>query len=555
MTHPALRRLALLLFAASAIACRSRDLGPTGGVLVVSAGADAETLFPPLAVGSQGRAVTELLYDKLADIGPGLNTIGDVGFVPRLARSWEWSADSLTVTFHLDPRARWHDGRPVTSADVQYAFRVWTDSAVGAVQRVALASIDSISAPDAQTARVHFHERTPEQFYAFVYTLIPLPAHLLSAIADTALHDASAVRAPVGSGPFRFVSWTPRARLELAANGAYYAGRPRVDGVVFIVAAQGATVAARLLAGEADFLEQLSPPDFAQFPADGSVRAQAYGGFDYAFVQFNVRDARAADRPHALFSEPALRRALTMAVNRDALVRSVFDTLAVPAIGPFSRTQWTADTTLRGIPYDAAGAARVLDSLGWHDRDGDGVRERNAKALRFSLLVPASSRTRQAAAVILQAQLKAVGVAVTIEQADFNAFLDRAHRGAFDALVGGVRTSPSPRGVRDLWGTPGSDRGGQNWGGWSNAVFDAQVDSALAARSTSAVRAHFRLAYQSAIDDAPAIWLYEPRLFAGIHRRLTTGPLRPDAWWSSVASWTIDPAQRLPRDRRSPGAP
>ncbi len=244
-----------------------------------------------------------------------------------------------------------------------------------------------------------------------------------------------------------------------------------------------------------------------------------------------------------------------MAVNRDALVRSVFDTLAVPAIGPFSRTQWTADTTLRGIPYDAAGAARVLDSLGWHDRDGDGVRERNAKALRFSLLVPASSRTRQAAAVILQAQLKAVGVAVTIEQADFNAFLDRAHRGAFDALVGGVRTSPSPRGVRDLWGTPGSDRGGQNWGGWSNAVFDAQVDSALAARSTSAVRAHFRLAYQAAIDDAPAIWLYEPRLFAGIHRRLTTGPLRPDAWWSSVASWTIDPAQRLPRDRRSPGAP
>lgn len=554
MTRLPVRALTLAL-CGLLTACHRGDAGPTGGILVVSSGADAETLFPPLAVGNQGRAVTELIYDKLADIGPGLNTIGDAGFVPKLARSWEWSADSLTITFHLDPRARWHDGEPVTARDVQYAFRVWTDSAVGAVQRAALRGVDSISAPDPLTARVHFRERTPEQFYAFVYTLIPLPAHRLAAIPDSALHDAPQVRAPVGSGPFRFVSWTPRVSLELAANAAYYAGRPRLDGVVFVVAAQGATVAARLLAGEADFLEMLAPPDFAQLPADGTVRAQAYGGFDYGFVQFNTRDAGATARPHPLFGDPALRRALTMAVNRTSIVRSVFDSLAQIAIGPFSRTQWTADTTLRVIPFDSAGALRLLDSLGWRDTNGDGVRDRAGRSLAFSLLVPASSRTRQAAAVLLQAQLKGIGARVTIEQADFNAFLDRAHRGAFDALVGGVRTNPSPRGVRDLWGTPGPGRGAQNWGRWSNATFDAQVDSALAATGTAAVRAHFRAAYQAAIDDAPAIWLYEPRMFAGLHRRLTVGTLRPDAWWSGVAGWTIDPAQRLPRDRRAAATP
>ncbi|MDQ8155514.1 MAG: ABC transporter substrate-binding protein, partial [Gemmatimonadota bacterium] len=402
--------------------------------------------------------------------------------------------------------------------------------------------------------RVHFRERTPEQFYAFVYTLIPLPAHRVAAIADTALHDAPDVRAPVGSGPFRFVSWTPRAALELRADAAYYRGRPRLDGVVFVVAAQGATVAARLLGGEADFLEQLAPPDFAQLPKDGTVRAQPYGGFDYSFVQFNVRHGATA-APHPLFGDRALRRALTMGVNRAALVRSVFDSLARPAIGPFSRTQWTADTTLRGIPFDSLGALRALDSLGWSDRNGDGVREQGDRTLSFSILVPASSRTRQAAAVLLQAQLKALGVRVTIEQADFNAFLDRAHRGAFDALVGGVRTNPSPRGVRDLWGSPGPARGAQNWGAWTNHVFDAQVDSALSATNTDAVRAHFRLAYQVAIDDAPAIWLYEPRMFAGTHRRLTVGTLRPDAWWADVAQWSIDPAQRLPRDRRASATP
>ncbi len=121
--------------------------------------------------------------------------------------------------------------------------------------------------------------------------------------------------------------------------------------------------------------------------------------------------------------------------------------------------------------------------------------------------------------------------------------------------MGGVRTSPSPRGVRETWGSPGSGRGEMNWGHWSNATFDAHVDSALAATSTAVVRAQFRVAYQAAIDDAPAIWLYEPRMFAGVHRRLNVGTLRPDAWWSGVADWSIDPAQRLPRDRRAATTP
>ena len=555
VTHPLSRHLVLVLCLVAVTGCRGMDATPTGGILVVSAGADAETLFPPLVAGVQGRVVTELIYDKLADVGPALNTFGDVGFVPKLARSWEWSRDSLTVTFHLDPRARWHDGQAVTARDVQYAFHVWTDSAVGAAQRSAFATVDSVSAPDPLTARVHFRERTPEQFYAFAYTLIPLPAHLLASLPDTALHDAPQMRSPVGSGPFRFVSWTPRARLELSANAAYYAGRPRVDGVVFVFAAQGATVAARLLAGEADFVEQLSPPDFAQLPHDGAVRAQPYGGFDYNFLLFNQHDARDPRRPHPIFVDRALRRALTSAIDRTTIVRSVFDSLARPAIGPFSRTQWTADTTLTGIAFDPATAARMLDALGWRDTNRDGVRERGGRPLAFSVLVPSSSRPRQAAAVLLQAQFKAVGVGMTIEQVDANAFLDRARRGAFDAMVSGVRTSPSPRGVRDWWSTPGPGRGENNWARWSNAEFDAQVDSALASPRVEDARAHFSAAYQAALSDAPAIWLYEPRFFAGTHRRLTVGALRPDAWWSGVAEWFIDPAQRLPRDRRAPAAP
>ena len=524
--------------------------------MVVSSGADAETLFPPLAGTNQGLAATGLLFDKLAEIGPAMNTLGDAGFEPRLAKSWEWSRDSLTITFHLDPAARWHDGQPVTAHDVQYAFRVWNDTLVGASSRASLSIVDSIAAPDAHTARVHFRTRSPEQFYSLVYTLVPLPAHRLEAIPDTALAQSPLVRTPVGSGPFRFVSWTPRVRLELAAVPSYYRGRPTVDGVAFVIAAQGATVAARLLAGEADFMEQLSPPDFAQLPANGAVKSKPYGSLDYAFLQFNLHEPSSPAQPHALFADRALRRALAMIVDRTAIARSVWgDSLAQPALGPFARSQWTADTSLGGIAHDPRGAARILDSLGWIDTNGDGVRERNGRPLAFSLLYPASSRSRAAAAVILQAQLQAVGVRVTLEQSDFNTFFDRARRHDFDALVNAIRTSPSPRGIIETWSSPSMGRGEKNYGGWSNATFDAHLDSAMSAATTEAMRAHLHAAYRVAIDDAPAIWLYEPRLFAGLHQRLTTGPLRADAWWANLATWSIDPAQRLPRDRRAPATP
>lgn len=547
-----IRRLAAVSCCALVAACHSPDDRPSGGIVVISAGADAETLFPPLATTNQSLAATGLLYDKLAEIGPALNTLGDAGFEPRLAKSWEWSRDSLRLTLHLDEQARWHDGQPVIARDVQYAFQVWKDSVVGASQRGMLASIDSVVVIDDHTARVFYRARSPEQFYALVYTLVPLPSHLLASIPDTLLAQSPTLRQPVGSGPFRFVAWTPRAKLELAAVPSYYRGRPSVDGVVFVIAAQGATVSARLLAGEADFMEQLAPPDFAQLPRDGAVRTQPYGSLDYAFVQFNLHDPAALAQPHPIFAERALRRALSMAVDRQAIARNVWgDSLAQAAIGPFARSQWTADTTIGGIAYDPRAAARALDSLGWTDTNGDGVRDRGGKPLAFSLLYPASSRSRASAAVILQSQLQQVGVRVTLEQADFNTFVDRARRHDFHALVNAVRTSPSPRGINETWSTPGLERGEKNYGAWSNAGFDAHVDSAFAAHTADDMRDHLHAAYRIAIDDAPAIWLYEPRLFAGHHRRLTTGTLRTDAWWTNVARWSIAPAERLPRDRRA----
>jgi ABC-type transport system substrate-binding protein len=112
---------------------RAGDAGTaeaTGGTVVVATGADAETLFPPLAVGLTARQVTDLLFEPLAELGDELNTVGDAGFRPRLARAWTWAPDSLSIAFHLDPRAHWHDGAPCSpttcaSPSASTATRPW----------------------------------------------------------------------------------------------------------------------------------------------------------------------------------------------------------------------------------------------------------------------------------------------------------------------------------------------------------------------------------------------------------------------------------------------
>jgi len=101
-----------------------------GGTIVMSSAADADVLFPPLTLTLQGKQVTDQIFDNLADIGPALNTVGDAGFTPRLADRWRWSADSMSVAFHLNPRARWHDGVPVTAEDVRYTFQLVKDTSL-----------------------------------------------------------------------------------------------------------------------------------------------------------------------------------------------------------------------------------------------------------------------------------------------------------------------------------------------------------------------------------------------------------------------------------------
>ena len=526
-----------------------------GGTVVVAVNSDVDYLVPALSATQQGQVIAQLLFDRLADIGDDLNTVGDLGFRPRLARSWRWSADSLSIAFALEPRARWHDGRPVRAADVRFTWQLYTDSLAGTPFAPLLANIDSVTEGDSLTAVFWFKRRSPEQFLDATFQMLIHPAHLLRGVPPGELKSAPFGRSPVGSGRFRFVRREPDARLELASDTANYAGRARLDRVIFSVTKDYQAGVNRLLTREVDVLDNVRPETMAQLGTHPELRAVPYAALNYAFLQLALRD-RGTSRPHPLFGDPGLRQALLRAIDRRTLLRSVFDSLATIPVGPAPKALAPRDTGLGQAPYDPAAASRMLDSLGWVRSGPDGMRQRGAVPLRFSLMVPAPSRNRVRYGTLLQEQLRLAGIQVDVETLEPAVFSERLGRRAFDAVLNSVSTDPTPiSSLRQSWGgAAAAVRDGTNRSSYANPAFDALVDSAASTMSPAAARGFIARAYAVINADVPAIWLYEPKQVAVVHARLQLPKLRATGWMGGLADWTIPPPQRIARDRAGAAA-
>jgi peptide/nickel transport system substrate-binding protein len=540
-----LRILASLILASLILSACAGDRGRHGGVLVISTAGDADVLFPPTARQLQAVQVLDLVFDRLADIGPDRLTFGDAQWTPRLAQSWNWSADSMAVTFHLDPRARWHDSVPVRARDVRFAYEVYTDPAVAAGGTEVANTVDSVSLGDSLTATVWFRTRSPERFFSFVNAVVPLPEHLLGGIARDSLRSAPFTRAPVGNGPYRFVRWEPRQTLEVAAVPDYYRSRPYIDRVIWTIAPDGPTAVQRVINGEADFIETLTPSDVSELSRHQELRAVPIQSNAYVFLVFNAHDG-ASDRPHPLLANRELRRALTMAVDRQAIVRNLLDTLGAVLHGPFPHALWSADTTLHNLQFSRTHAAQTLDSLGWV-RGKDGIRVRGGMRLAFSLLVPTSSPIRQRLAVLLQEQWRQVGVDLDVERVEVATMNERMNAKRFDSFIFQLAASPSPASIRQIWSTSAiAMANGLNMGRYSNAVVDSLIARAVDAPSVSDARARYREVYQALLDDAPGIWLYEPIVFGAANTRIALDGFRAAGWWTTIPMWRASGAG--PRD-------
>lgn len=527
-----------------------------GDALVVAATAEPRSLLPPYAVDLVAGALCDLLYQRLAEPEPGFSPYGDASYRPALATHWRWGRDSLSIAFTLDPNARWHDGTPVTSRDVQFTYALWR-SPDAAIPRSAPRDVDSVTTPDPRTAVVWLHRRAPTAFHDVTYPIHILPAHLLAGVRPTHLLADTRHRAPVGSGTFRFVRWIPGVQIELARyapavratpSGSRRAAVLGPDRVIWRFVPSYAAGLNAFRADEVDVLDAPRPDDARRLGATPGVGVLRLPGFSYAALQFNLHAVRAPDPAHGppspavdghpLFADPRVRHAMVRSINRATLTAFLLHGMGAVSIGPVTRAVVTADSETAPVPFDTGAAGRLLDASGWRRATPGAVRTRDGHPLAFTLLVPNSSATRIAAAVVIQAMLARVGATVTVDRVDHATMIAALERHAFDAALVGIHVDPEPGGVADVWGGAAARSGRDfNYGAYANPLTDRLIAAAAAAPDLAHARVRYRRVYQQILADAPAVFLYEPWGLVAYARRWRPARVRADAWWAGLADW------------------
>lgn len=401
-------RFWFLLCTGLASACGS-TAARRGDTVLFASGADLQSINPLLTVHPLARQVQRhVLLTTLARYDSTLTP------QPYLARKWEWSPDRRGLTFDLETAVRWHDGRPTTARDVAWTLNAARDPATGYPRTSELTGLESVTARDDSTVVFRFRQPQP-RFPDLLTDLAILPAHLLDTVPHARLRQAGWNTAPVGNGPFRFVSHEPNRRWVFAANPAFpltLGGPPRLGRFIVVVVDEPTTKLAALTSGELDFAG--IQPAHAEFVRrDSSLSVLSFPLLQTDGVVFNTR------RPP--FDRVETRRAVSDAIDRRELVDGYIYGFGTPALGP--------------VPPTAPGYLAPAPS---HPTKSP----RPAGRVSFELLTVGSGEAPLEQ--MLQARLRLAGFDVIIRQLELSAFLGRVYGSTpdFEAAVLGILGDP-----------------------------------------------------------------------------------------------------------------
>jgi peptide/nickel transport system substrate-binding protein len=512
------------------------------GVVVIAALGDVTTPIPTVNDNQTNFDVVNLLFLRLAELGPTLTTVGDRGFRPMLARSWQ-RRDSVTLVFDLDPRAVWHDGVPVTAEDVVFSYQRAKEASDLAR---ALRRVQSVTAEGQRRVIFRFTRAYGEQLYDATFQLLIIPSHLLRSIPRDSLATSAFAQHPVGNGAFRWVRRVPGQLVELAAFDQFFLGRPRINRVLFRVAPDPDARLNLLLSGEADIAQSLALPAEARVRQQPELQVIPVISTGITYGLFNQRARGDRSRPHPILADAVVRRALVLALDREAMTRSVYGGHAKVPDGPVPQAfAWVDVPGYRTAAPDTARARALLASAGWQDSDADGTLDKNGIPLELSVQAPNRTPQRPMLAQQMQARFRQIGVKLNVEIIEGAMWLDRRNKGEFDIDMSNAILDPTPSGWNWSWSCEGAGQSGRNVGSYCNPRIDSLLERAVAERNPiPAYREILGLIRQ----DVPAIFLSAPSTVVAVHRRYRNLHFRPESLLLSLREWSVTPGKQLPRD-------
>jgi len=401
-----------------------------------------------------------------------------------------------TVVFHIRQGVRWHDGEPFSAWDAKFTYDKLMDEKTNTVRRSDYELIRRVEVPDARTFVVIYRE--PFSPCLESWGMGMLPKHLLEGVD---INEAKFNRHPIGTGPYIFKEWRSDEKITLVANPDYYEGRPFIDQISYRVIPETAMSEMEFSGGNIDYYGP-SPHQVERFRKDPRYVLYSRLSNGYTYIGWNIN--------RELFQDVRVRRALTMAVDREAITKYVLFDEGVLANGPFPPQMWYSNHDVKPLPYDPEAAKKLLAEAGWKDTDGDGWLDRNDKRFEFTLMTNQGNDVRESICALVYDQLKKIGIKVSIEVYEWSVFIGKKiDKRDYDACVLGWGLGYDPD-VYSIWHSSQRKKG-FNFNGYKNEEVDRLLELGRTEFDREERRKIYFRIHELINDDQPYTFLFVGR--------------------------------------------
>jgi peptide/nickel transport system substrate-binding protein len=521
-----------------------------GGSAVLGIFGDLQTMNALVSSDyNSGSIQREMLFMPLIKYDENLEP------TPWLAESWDVETvepDSIVLTFRIRDDIFWHDGEPTTAHDVAFTF----ERAINPETAFPNAANFDLWNPEVEVLDDHtvrFRLRQHADFLDMWYWTPPMPRHLLGDVPPSELltHPFGTSQ-PVGNGPFRHLRRTPGQEWVFAANEDFteaLGGRPYLDRLVVRVIPEQTTLLTEILTGGVDIYQQPNPEQVERLEAAQGVEVLDFPFRQWTYLAWNTRRDK--------FSDPRVRRALTMAIDRQQIVDALLYGMGDVGRSTATPGHWSfdPDDDQTYLPYDPDAALELLAEAGW-TRDGQGIlRNAQGEPLSFTLITNDGNDLRVDMMQVIQAQLRRIGVQVQPRRVEWNTMI-RQLQGSLNAQ--GVRERDFDAAIvawidyfrKDDTGILHSDNldAPYQYVGYSNPEADRLMEQILLTVDREEARPLWQEYQRLIVRDSPYTVLHYPRRMAAVRTRLNDVHMDARGELVNVTEWWI-----APRDRRGRG--
>jgi peptide/nickel transport system substrate-binding protein len=412
------------------------------GLFRFSEGTDPKGLNPVLDAGSPTLSLAMFIYSWTVRYDSKSRPVPDaLSELPTVANG-DVSPDGLTLKYKLRHNIKWQDGQPLTCRDLEFTREVVMNPKNNVVTTDGFKDIAHIDCTDPYVALIHMkrlYSPFLQQLWSVNGNAPILPEHILAKYNDDkgSFNTAPYNSMPIGSGPFKVVSWVRGQEVRMVANPDFYLGKPKLTTVVYKILADENTEETELQTHELDMLATGSAmkwPQYAALAADpkNGLVATRVDSYLFGHIDFDLK--------HPIVSDRNVRVALAYATNRTEIIDKILHGSAIPAETDQSpKLSWAYTNDIQHHPFDPAKAKQILDADGWKV-GSDGVRVKNGQRLEFTLSTQNESNYGKSLQTVLQRQWRDVGVDVDIKNYPSSEFFDNSTNGIlqgghFDAAL------------------------------------------------------------------------------------------------------------------------